>query len=1199
MQQMMTPNQFISLASDDPDDSDEESEPSPGKAAAKPMDGASAASDATEYLSVDDEGYDNPYFQYGSDPLPREQWKIAAPMDFKNQHEVLRNRQTLDELFQARKEIETPLGMDDTQQMWRWADVGARRMPCTALTYPTVDVEDANGTLRPTFSQVDRISLFHWITEHLSWLPQFDTVYVFVDNRALAGANPPDYWPLIAPWMQARCSVIGPHGEKTTAIHFPITADTGLHQVHYTWAGAPVLEALCLVYPTVNFALIDSDCVPTALFEVAELVILMTDEVTRTRAMKHQTMANSVHSPPAVLLMTEARAELNAGLIIVTSHTPTQTEDTDMEPVSVENSAYDPQAGSSQPSETRAHKSRRIAPTSVNRTPEEWVTLLKQSRANFLATTAVPEDPAEALRGGLILTPLLGATAKTPLDWTHAWAMLGEWAGIIAFPVPQNGIWPRHGDSRYIRQEYLDRMPPFLTWARPIFEQGALSPMSVLPAEFPIICLPGDKIFQSKEIDAGYSLPPIVHAFHGSKVGLGQKLALRRHQGLQPLPISLLGVEQAPPLWTHPDGCDFIRGTSIKVKPKVMQERKITEVQSLLLKSLWTPVDLPNHNNHYTPWPPNCQPVQVLCGQHASLLLPNDKIKPLLDALQQKLGLDPAHAELELNEILASHIDPKYKEWKKIVMLHTEWQDNPIKVDATEVQCTGLGGAELDAGWDVLVACKRHAQVYGPSLSKQDDWVDKAATVAGTAHTQEYLLLHLAVLPIGLHAWRRVLGVPTEPQIQAQIFTRAAKLLEFCPITPAHRKPPYPGYMQCLRLFTHLLVDNPLKGVNMPLHPRTGNEMEAKHLTGSLNIKGHSAGSYAGMALETVLQEFPRVKGNTVLAAIALPPNMLINYKPSGNRAVRLIHHIDDKLCVWVPPRQVLRLLENAGLTITLVSGWRAYLGTAQHNYAHWTSAELPPGQHDISELENLPGVLPFAVYAQAPLRLISWCSFELPDTAQQLLRRLARMCENPTTDTHSLLQLIAQQAPQVDTAEKATQYLAMLTTINIADRAKMPNYTTMVQNFIGTFPLHMAIYMLDYYLPMLSPYEGYNETGLTQQAAGPVRETGQTIEPEYLFKGSEFGHWKVTGSKDTFAFRHPSLGPMDVQKLLESDAHHHKVGPVTAGRLIALVGGADTSVLDSQSWQVLFGLVLIVANKSTKRKDDGKDLQTMSPQAC
>ena len=167
LQQMMAPNRFISLAPDDPDDSDGESEPSPSQAVARPHDGASAASDATEYLSVDDEDYGNPYFQFGADPLPHEQWKIAAPMDFTNQHEVRRNRQTLDELFHAQKEIETPPGMDDTQQMWRWADVGSRRMPRATLNYPTLDVEDAHGTPRPTFSQVDRISLFHWITEHL------------------------------------------------------------------------------------------------------------------------------------------------------------------------------------------------------------------------------------------------------------------------------------------------------------------------------------------------------------------------------------------------------------------------------------------------------------------------------------------------------------------------------------------------------------------------------------------------------------------------------------------------------------------------------------------------------------------------------------------------------------------------------------------------------------------------------------------------------------------------------------------------------------------------------------------------------------------------------------------------------------------------------------------------------------------------
>ena len=141
--------------------------------------------------------------------------------------------------------------------------------------------------------------------------------------------------------------------------------------------------------------------------------------------------------------------------------------------------------------------------------PEEWVEELIASRTRFLATTAVPDDPVGAVQGGLLLTPLAGTIAKKPLDWAHAWAILGEWAGIVAFPIPENGQWKRHGDGRYLRPEYVERTPPFLTWARPIFEQGALSPMAVLPAEFPILCLPGDKLFQSKEVVEGYSLPPV------------------------------------------------------------------------------------------------------------------------------------------------------------------------------------------------------------------------------------------------------------------------------------------------------------------------------------------------------------------------------------------------------------------------------------------------------------------------------------------------------------------------------------------------------------------------------------------------------------------------------------------------------------------------------------------------------------------
>ena len=240
-----------------------------------------------------------------------------------------------------------------------------------------------------------------------------------------------------------------------------------------------------------------------------------------------------------------------------------------------------------------------------------------------------------------------------------------------------------------------------------------------------------------------------------------------------------------------------------------------------------------------------------------------------------------------------------------------------------------------------------------------------------------------------------------------------------------------------------------------------------------------------------------------------------------------------------------------------------------------------------MAQLESTPGVLPFEVYSQAPLRLISWCSFELPQAAKRLLRELAIMCEAPETTTQALVSHIAIHNPQVQTEQDATQYLASLATVSIASRAKLLTYKTMVQHFLGTLHLPLAVYMLDYYLPMLSPNEGYNETGLTMQSAGPIREPWQPIALEFLFKGSEFGHWKVKGGQDAFAFRHPSLGQTEVFSLLASDAHHHKVSPIGTGRLVAMVGTTDASAGDIRNLHILFGLVLAITPKSTKNKDE------------
>ena len=76
-------------------------------------------------------------------------------------------------------------------------------------------------------------------------------------------------------------------------------------------------------------------------------------------------------------------------------------------------------------------------------------------------------------------------------------------------------------------------------------------------------------------------------------------------------------------------------------------------------------------------------------------------------------------------------------------------------------------------------------------------------------------------------------------------------------------------------------------------------------------------------------------------------------------------------------------------------------------------------------------------------------------------MRELAEMCELPETTTHELVTHIAAHNSEVKTEQEATQYLATLTTITISSRTKLLNYTTMVQHFLGTLQLPMAIYML------------------------------------------------------------------------------------------------------------------------------------------
>ena len=112
-----------------------------------------------------------------------------------------------------------------------------------------------------------------------------------------------------------------------------------------------MLAALVFLFPGIDFVLLDSDCVPVTLFEVADLwkelsllqsglnhatvsprrvsvPVETSESVSRASKLSHNRWQHQIIGQ-GVLLVTEHNAEVNAGFIVafVSSHKPAVTED--------------------------------------------------------------------------------------------------------------------------------------------------------------------------------------------------------------------------------------------------------------------------------------------------------------------------------------------------------------------------------------------------------------------------------------------------------------------------------------------------------------------------------------------------------------------------------------------------------------------------------------------------------------------------------------------------------------------------------------------------------------------------------------------------------------------------------------------------------------------------------------------------------
>ena len=345
------------------------------------------------------------------------------------------------------------------------------------------------------------------------------------------------------------------------------------------------------IFPGINFILLDSDCLPITLFEAADLWkeayltrfpsgtgkgLPQRHPLHRKREFANhpevvytQHRVNADRQGQGVLLVTEPRSELNAGLVVIfsSSHPPLfNWADWTRRCRRLPDTQFDS-----------------LLATATEKVEQAFLALL----TGFLRRTLSMQDstPGEMqcwVQSGLVLSPLVATCTQYSVDFCLAWALIGEWTSRILFPVLK-GPWPRHGHAGALLEEYQARSPRIVAWARASFEQGALPSLLFLQGIVPIFTLPGDRMFQATGLGHNRQRPPIMHAYGGAKIGMAQALQSIASEGWIPLAAAMVGTVGKKPLWSDL-GLRPVVGTTVDIKlwPSPLKRRDV-----ILLLSCW------------------------------------------------------------------------------------------------------------------------------------------------------------------------------------------------------------------------------------------------------------------------------------------------------------------------------------------------------------------------------------------------------------------------------------------------------------------------------------------------------------------------------------------------------------------------------------------------------------------------------------
>ena len=234
-----------------------------------------------------------------------------------------------------------------------------------------------------------------------------------------------------------------------------------------------------------------------------------------------------------------------------------------------------------------------------------------------------------------------------------------------------------------------------------------------------------------------------------------------------------------------------------------------------------------------------------------------------------------------------------------------------------------------------------------------------------------------------------------------------------------------------------------------------------------VDVLGFSAGSYTGLAIHEVLNEFDCFPGTTKVAAIASPPEML--RLATGERRVILLHCLEDRLCVWRPDT-----FTDLSYNIVLIEGDPSWSGRARHAYGHLLFTTIGEGTYHIDYLQiTTPEVIPHGIRCEGLLRVLSWVSFDLPDHCKRTLSALLQAAGDGCSDLHTVPceGRDVRDDPLVTEQDLRQVLIDMIPIPGQAHAEGGHLMRNLLAEFLRGFSLRTLIFLLDMVLPQLDAY--------------------------------------------------------------------------------------------------------------------------------